>query len=95
MRLTLAVLGNFTHKLKELRIILDPASDASKGAREFVQRFYPNLKRDNPQLSILVRECNGIQPRLYARYAKGKEVSISLTNQEAPDIKKQLDAFGK
>ncbi|EDW75566.1 uncharacterized protein Dwil_GK23749 [Drosophila willistoni] len=95
MRVTLAQLVKFTPKLKELRIILDPAGEASKGAREYVQKFYPNLKKDNPNLAILVRECNGVQPRLYARYAKGKEISISLTNQAAPDIHKQIEAVGK
>ncbi|XP_068144191.1 NADH dehydrogenase [ubiquinone] 1 alpha subcomplex subunit 2 [Drosophila tropicalis] len=95
MRVTLAQLVKFTPKLKELRIILDPAGEASKGAREYVQKFYPNLKKDNPNLAILVRECNGVQPRLYARYAKGKEISISLTNQAAPDIHKQVEAVGK
>ncbi|XP_030382910.1 NADH dehydrogenase [ubiquinone] 1 alpha subcomplex subunit 2 [Scaptodrosophila lebanonensis] len=95
MRVTVSRLAAFTPKLKELRIILDPASEASKGAREFVQKFYPNLKKDNPNLPILIRECSGVQPRLWARYAKGKEVSVSLTNQPAPDIQKQLDAVGK
>ncbi|EDW39611.1 GL15196 [Drosophila persimilis] len=95
MRLTLTRLAALTPKLKELRIVLDPTGDASKGAREFVQKFYPNLKRDNPNLPIMVRECAGAQPRLWARYGKGKEISVSLTNREAPDIQKQLEAVGK
>ncbi|SPP79873.1 NADH dehydrogenase [ubiquinone] 1 alpha subcomplex subunit 2 [Drosophila guanche] len=95
MRLTLTRLASLTPKLKELRIVLDPAGDASKGAREFVQKFYPNLKKANPDLPILVRECSGAQPRLWARYGKGKEISVSLSNREAPDIQKQLEAVGK
>ncbi|XP_017116759.1 NADH dehydrogenase [ubiquinone] 1 alpha subcomplex subunit 2 [Drosophila elegans] len=93
MRITLSRLASFTPKLKELRIILG-SGDASKGAREFVQRFYPNLKKNNPDLPILVRECSGVKPRLYARYDNGKEVSLSLANQEAPDIHKNLEAVG-
>jgi len=46
-----------------------------------VERFYPNLKKNNPDLPILVRECSGVQPRLYARYgelSKGKYMFLSL-----------------
>ncbi|EDW54241.1 NADH dehydrogenase [ubiquinone] 1 alpha subcomplex subunit 2 isoform X1 [Drosophila sechellia] len=72
MRITLSRLASFTSKLKELRIILDPKGDTSKGAREYVERFYPNLKKSNPDLPILVRECSGVQPRLYARYGNAR-----------------------
>ncbi|KAH8328577.1 hypothetical protein KR067_011107 [Drosophila pandora] len=95
MRVSLPRLVNLTSKLKELRIVLDPSGDTSKGARDFVQKFYPNLKKDNPNLPILVRECTGIQPRLYARYENGKEISLPLTNQAAPDIQKNVEAVGK
>ncbi|KAM8717299.1 hypothetical protein ACLKA7_004065 [Drosophila subpalustris] len=95
MRITFPRLAAFTAKLKEVRIILDPSGRASKGVREYIQKFYPNLKKSNPNLPILVRECAGVQPRLWARYENGKEVSMSLTNQAAPDIQKQLEAVGK
>ncbi|KAH8412776.1 hypothetical protein KR009_005512 [Drosophila setifemur] len=95
MRITLPRLINLTSKLKELRILLDPAGDTSRGAREYVQKFYPNLKRHNPDLPILVRECSGVQPRLVARYSDGQEVSLPLTNQEALDIHKNVEAVGK
>lgn len=38
--------------------------------REFVQKFYVNLKKDNPKLPILIRECSGVQPRLWTRMGK-------------------------
>ncbi|KAH8378123.1 hypothetical protein KR093_009412 [Drosophila rubida] len=95
MRVTLTRLAGFTTKLKEVRIILDPNDKASKGARKYVERFYPNLKKSNPNLPILVRECAGVKPKLWARYENGKEVSMSLANQAAPDIQKQLEAVGK
>ncbi|EDW04176.1 NADH dehydrogenase [ubiquinone] 1 alpha subcomplex subunit 2 [Drosophila grimshawi] len=80
--------------LKELRIILDPKCKASKGAREYVQKFYSQLKKKNPNLAILVRECEGVKPRLWVRYAEGREISISLTNQDVSDIHKRLQAVG-
>lgn len=38
--------------------------------REFVENSYVELKKANPQLPILVRECSGVQPRLWARFGK-------------------------
>lgn len=39
--------------------------------RDFLEKYYIGLKKDNPKLPILVRECSGIQPKMYARYGKG------------------------
>lgn len=39
-------------------------------SREFIEKHYVPLKKANPQFPILIRECSGIQPKLYARYGK-------------------------
>lgn len=36
--------------------------------RKFIENSYPELKKANPKLPILVRECSGVQPRLWARF---------------------------
>lgn len=36
--------------------------------REFVQKNYKELKTMNPKLPILIRECSGTEPQLWARY---------------------------
>ncbi|XP_055856213.1 NADH dehydrogenase [ubiquinone] 1 alpha subcomplex subunit 2 [Episyrphus balteatus] len=95
MRISAIRFAKLAPTLKELRIHLCQTGETSKGAREFVQKFYPNLKKDNPELPILIRECEGVQPRLWARYALGKETSVPLTNQSAQDIYKQVEAVGK
>ncbi|TMW41813.1 hypothetical protein DOY81_010754 [Sarcophaga bullata] len=95
MRVAITRFTKMSPKLKELRIHLCQTGEASKGAREYVERFYPSLKKDNPELPILIRECSGVQPRLWARYALGKETSVPLTNQSAQDIQKQVEAVGK
>lgn len=38
--------------------------------REFITRNYMDLKALNPTLPILIRECSGVQPRLWARYGE-------------------------
>ncbi|GLG92718.1 hypothetical protein R5R35_009185 [Gryllus longicercus] len=79
--------------LKELRIHLCQKSSQSQGVRDFIEKHYVDLKKANPKFPILIRECNGIQPRMYARYAQGKESSVPLTNLKAEDVMKQLETL--
>lgn len=72
--------------LKELRVHLCQKSSASAGAREFVEKHYVSLKTANPQFPILVRECSGIQPKLWARYGYGREESFELGNKTSKDV---------
>lgn len=36
--------------------------------REFIQKSYVPIKKENPNFPILIRECSGIQPCIWARY---------------------------
>ncbi|KAL0895320.1 hypothetical protein ABMA27_011464 [Loxostege sticticalis] len=72
--------------LKELRIHLCQTSSQSAGVREFIQKNYVNLKKDNPTFPILIRECSGVQPRVWARYEKGHEVYLSLCDLSADQV---------
>lgn len=36
--------------------------------RSFVEKNYKELKTLNPKLPILIRECSGVEPQLWARY---------------------------
>ncbi|XP_059474054.1 NADH dehydrogenase [ubiquinone] 1 alpha subcomplex subunit 2 [Neocloeon triangulifer] len=85
----------FGSALKELRIHLCQKSEQSRGAREFVEKHYTELKKSNPRFPILIRECSGVQPRVYARYDLGKESSVSLNNLGADDIFKQIEKLAK
>lgn len=78
--------------LKELRLHLCQKSSASAGAREFVEKHYVPLKTANPNFPILVRECSGIQPKLWARYGYGREESFELGNKSSKDL---LDMISK
>eukprot|EP00249_Psilotum_nudum_P005808 c19229_g1_i2 orf=173-457(+) len=78
-----------TH-LKELRIHLCQTSPSSASTRDFIIRNYKDLKMLNPRLPILIRECSGIQPRLWARYQFGVEKSIPLDGLAEPEITAKL-----
>merc|ERR1712156_369545 len=81
--------------LKELRLHICQKSPASAGARQFVERHYVPIKMSNPKFPILVRECSGIQPRLWARYGYGREESLDLTNKSAEDVVTAIEMLNK
>uniref|UniRef100_A0A4U5QDM3 NADH dehydrogenase [ubiquinone] 1 alpha subcomplex subunit 2-like n=1 Tax=Populus alba TaxID=43335 RepID=A0A4U5QDM3_POPAL len=60
--------GHLSKNLKELRILLCQSSPSSSITRTFIEKNYKDLKTLNPKLPILIRECNGIEPQLWARY---------------------------
>ncbi|XP_065864000.1 NADH dehydrogenase [ubiquinone] 1 alpha subcomplex subunit 2-like [Euphorbia lathyris] len=87
--------GQLSKNLKELRILLCQSSPASSSARAFVGNNYKNLKSLNPKLPILIRECNGTEPQLWARYDMGVERGIRLEGMSEAQISKALQDLGK
>lgn len=85
----------FGSHIKEIRIHLCPTGRASKGIRDFIEKNYVTIKSSNPNSPILIRECSGVQPRLWARYEYGKESSVSLTDLSDSDVAKKLEALIK
>ncbi|NWX57854.1 NDUA2 dehydrogenase, partial [Promerops cafer] len=87
--------GGLGHGLRELRIHLCQRSAGSRGVREFIEQHYVTLKKANPNFPILIRECSGIQPKLWARYEFGKEKSIPLNNLTVDEVGKALERVVK
>ncbi|XP_026881903.1 NADH dehydrogenase [ubiquinone] 1 alpha subcomplex subunit 2 [Electrophorus electricus] len=83
--------SNLARNLRELRLHLCQTSAASQGARDFVEKQYVTLKKANPEFPILIRECSGVQPKLWARYAFGKEQSVALDNMSAEQVARALE----
>jgi NADH dehydrogenase (ubiquinone) 1 alpha subcomplex subunit 2 len=51
--------------------ILSPMfSDTHINNRQFVVAQYPELKKNNPDLPILIRECVGTPARAFARFGE-------------------------
>ncbi|XP_017582042.1 PREDICTED: NADH dehydrogenase [ubiquinone] 1 alpha subcomplex subunit 2, partial [Corvus brachyrhynchos] len=68
---------------------------ASRVVREFIEQHYVTLKKANPNFPILIRECSGVQPKLWARYEFGKEKSIPLNNLTVDEVGKALESVVK
>jgi len=73
-------------KLKELRLHLCQTSATSQGLRNFIHENYVNIKRLNPHFPMLVRECSGITPKIWARYDFGKEQHFDVENMNSKEI---------
>ncbi|CAK8531566.1 unnamed protein product [Lathyrus sativus] len=87
--------GNLSKNIKELRLLMCQSSPASASAREFVEKNYKELKTLNPKLPILIRECSGVEPQLWARYDLGVEKGIKLQGMTEPQILKALEDLVK
>ncbi|XP_076993326.1 NADH dehydrogenase [ubiquinone] 1 alpha subcomplex subunit 2 [Tamandua tetradactyla] len=77
--------------LREIRIHLCQRSPGSQGVRDFIEKRYVELKKANPDLPILIRECSDVQPKLWARYAFGQEKNVSLNNFSADQVTRALE----
>ncbi|XP_010530655.1 PREDICTED: NADH dehydrogenase [ubiquinone] 1 alpha subcomplex subunit 2 [Tarenaya hassleriana] len=87
--------GNLSRCMKELRILLCQSSPASASTRTFVEKNYKDLKSLNPKFPILIRECSGIQPQMWARYDMGVERCVDLDGMSEPQILKALEELVK
>ncbi|KAK6926615.1 Ribosomal protein/NADH dehydrogenase domain [Dillenia turbinata] len=87
--------GQIGKHVKELRILFCQTSPASSNTRSFVEKNYKELKTLNPKLPILIRECSGTEPQLWARYDMGVEKCIRLDGKTEEQILKSLDDLVK
>ncbi|KAM8899076.1 NADH dehydrogenase [ubiquinone] 1 alpha subcomplex subunit 2 [Spinachia spinachia] len=78
--------SSLSKNLREIRVHLCQSSAASKGARDFVEQYYVTLKMSNPDFPVRIRECSGVQARVWARYDFGKESSVSVDNMSADQV---------
>ncbi|KAE8351582.1 thioredoxin-like protein [Aspergillus coremiiformis] len=85
----------FTKSLKELRFLCCQTSEHSASTRSFLQRAYPTMKKHNPHVPILMREASGTVPRVYARYAFGKETLEPLTGLSDAQIEETVTKLVK
>merc|ERR1711985_116544 len=81
--------------LKELRFHFSQTSQGSKGLRDFVQTNYKDLKTVNPTFPFLVRECEGIEAKIWARYELGVEKSISVEGLDVANVEKSVQQLVK
>ncbi|KAF3320075.1 NADH dehydrogenase [Carex littledalei] len=87
--------GNLSKGIKELRFLFCQTSPASSQTRDFVIKNYADLKTKNPKLPILIRECSGVEPQIWARYDMGVERCVRLDGLTAEQINAKLEEMAK
>ncbi|KAJ5143337.1 NADH dehydrogenase (complex I) alpha subcomplex subunit 2 [Penicillium bovifimosum] len=85
----------FSQGLKELRFLFCQTSEASAATRSFLNRAYPTMKKHNPQTPIMMREAAGTPPRVFARYAFGKEKQEALAGMSDAQIEERITQLVK
>jgi NADH dehydrogenase (ubiquinone) 1 alpha subcomplex subunit 2 len=88
-------LFKFSQSIKELRIHLCQKSASSSGIRSFIEKNYVELKKLNPKTPILIRECSGVEPKLWARSEFGKESHISLCDMNESQVLTAVERLAK
>ncbi|KAJ2816450.1 hypothetical protein IWW50_006497, partial [Coemansia erecta] len=83
----------FSKSLKELRIHFSQTSPASTGLRDFIVKAYPGLKKVNPGLPILIREANGVESRIIARFEQGRERKVVVDSLSAGEVEQKFNAL--
>ncbi|KAL7409727.1 putative nadh-ubiquinone oxidoreductase 10.5 kda subunit [Mrakia frigida] len=77
--------------LKELRLHLCQTSPASAGVRAFLNESYLPLKAANPDLKVLIREAEGVSPRVLARFEMGRETQAPLADLSASQVTQRVE----
>ena len=85
----------FSKSLKELRIHLCQTSATSSGVRSFIEKNYVDMKTLNKTTPILIRECQNVQPKIWARYEMGKEEHLPLTNMSESQVMNAVQKLAK
>jgi NADH dehydrogenase (ubiquinone) 1 alpha subcomplex subunit 2 len=87
--------GRLSRNMQELRFAFCPRGASSEGSRAFLQNNYAELKLLNPGLPMLVRDGLDFEPRVYARYDRGVETHIDVTNMTEENISKAIEQLCK
>eukprot|EP00245_Coleochaete_scutata_P008965 TRINITY_DN2851_c0_g2_i1.p1 TRINITY_DN2851_c0_g2~~TRINITY_DN2851_c0_g2_i1.p1 ORF type:complete len:123 (+),score=24.26 TRINITY_DN2851_c0_g2_i1:123-491(+) len=74
------------HQLKRLVVSFCDHSGSSKGARDFVKTFLPELRTANPQLEVEESLRRGLHPFLRGFYANGKTRTVDVKNKDAEEV---------
>mmetsp|Transcript_12698 Transcript_12698/g.21383 ORF Transcript_12698/g.21383 Transcript_12698/m.21383 type:complete len:101 (-) Transcript_12698:78-380(-) len=82
--------AQLSKSIRELRFVMCQQSPASAGARQFIKQNYSDLKQLNPNFPLIVRECQGAQPNVMARYDFGVERRVYLNGLTEAEVDKAV-----
>ncbi|GCB66706.1 hypothetical protein scyTo_0005012 [Scyliorhinus torazame] len=85
--------SKLSKNLRDVRIHLCQTSTASQGTRDFIEQHGVALKKANPEFPIRIRECGGVQSKVWALYEFGSERNVPLDNLNPEQVAKALESL--
>ncbi|TDL20516.1 NADH dehydrogenase alpha subcomplex subunit 2 [Rickenella mellea] len=76
--------------VREIRFLCCQSGQASAGVRQFILAAYPTIKKNNPDLPILIREAAGTPARAFARFELGVEKHVELDGLTQKDVEQKV-----
>ena len=79
--------------VKELRFVLCQTSQNSIGLRNWINNNFIEIKKNNPDALLLIREAHNAEPNILARYDYGVEKRIFCeyaSSEEVEEIVSKL-----
>jgi NADH dehydrogenase (ubiquinone) 1 alpha subcomplex subunit 2 len=78
------------HQVQEVRFLFCQKSATSAGLRNYLTKNFTTIKQQYPQLPLLVRESQGHDAVVIARFPYGKELGVRLEGQAEADVEKSI-----
>jgi NADH dehydrogenase (ubiquinone) 1 alpha subcomplex subunit 2 len=79
--------------IRELRFVMCQKSATSNGVRQYVLNNYATVKAANPNFPFIVREAEGAQACVMARYDFGVERRVFLQNATESEVAQTVDTL--
>ncbi|KIM24953.1 hypothetical protein M408DRAFT_331434 [Serendipita vermifera MAFF 305830] len=76
--------------LREIRLLCCQTGTASAGTRHFILSSYPLIKKNNPDLPVMIREAKGTPARAFARFERGVERHVELDGLTAEQVEQKV-----
>ncbi len=72
--------------VKEIRFVLCQSSTKSLGMRNWINKNFVDIKKQNPDTLLLIRECKDVDPMVLARYDYGVERKVICEFASAEEV---------
>ncbi|KAM7440505.1 39S ribosomal protein L43 [Porites harrisoni] len=85
------VFGRFVRPLQRLVLNYCQRGGSSRGIREYIDKNVVEFAKNNPEVTIYVRERNGKHPRIVANFINGNSKIVEVKNKTPEEIKEWVE----
>ncbi|XP_073236229.1 large ribosomal subunit protein mL43-like [Porites lutea] len=85
------VFGRFVRPLQRLVLNYCQRGGSSRGIREYIDKNVVEFAKNNPEVTVYVRERNGKHPRIVANFINGNSKIVEVKNKTPEEIKEWVE----